>query len=268
MKRYLSLIFPAVMCFAMQSCEKELDIKYKDINPITVIEGQLTLDGATVRLTLTTPMDEPFNNTSLTDADVVITDLTSSLPLSIAVDDSGNYVSATPGVPGHEYELTVTRDGNHYSSTCFMPSPSEIIALQFNWIKMPYDDVAVLQVTFTDDTDIAGQCYWVRLYRNGHAYMWNIVTDIYSADGIINDAFRTSRRDLSQEDEATALREGDIITASVAPISRAMYDYLEAVSSDTSGPRLFTGDLCLGYFLAAPVATASITFQPAQIPTY
>lgn len=108
----------------------------------------------------------------------------------------------------------------------------------------------------------------MRLYRKGIAYKWNLVTGLYGSDGIITDQFMTSRRDLDEEDEQVALRYGDVVTASVSPISREMYDYLEAISSDSNGPALFTGDFCLGYFLASPTVSASITFRPDQITYY
>lgn len=252
----------------LYSCKKELDIEYKDIEPITVIEGRLTQHGAEVRITMTTPMDEPMDLTPLTDAIVTMTDVTDNVSEVLTIDRQGNYTGSVPGRTGHLYELNVKREDNIFTSRCEMPAPTEILDIAFNWIKMPYDHVAVLQVTFSDTLPNVTGYYWVRLYRNGEAYMWNLITDLYSADGIINDVFMTSRRDLDKEDEATALRDGDVIKATVTPISHEMYDYLEAVSSDSNGPSLFSGSFCLGYFLAAPVSETSIVFHPNSIPDY
>ncbi|MDE6368462.1 MAG: DUF4249 domain-containing protein [Muribaculaceae bacterium] len=261
-------IFIVLAILSLQSCKKDLDIKYKDIEPITVIEGQLTLQGANVRITMTTPMDEPMDTTLLTDATVTLTDLTDGTSETLMPDRIGVFTGSTAGIPSHEYELKVIRDGKSYAARCEMASPTDLLSLEFNWIKMPYDQVAVLQVTFTENVSVDGDCYWVRLYRNGKAYMWNIITDLYATNGIINDVIMTSRRDLDEEDEEDALRDGDVVTVSVSPISREMYDYLEAVSSDSNGPALFAGDFCLGYFLASPTVTASITFHPDEIKDY
>ena len=266
-KRYLYLLILTV-AVVFQACEKDLDIKYKDIEPLTVIEGELSLEGARVRITETTPMDEPMDTTLLKDATVILTDLTQVSSETLLPDSSGVFISKWQGTIGHRYELKVTRENKTYSALCDMAQASELLSLEFNWIKMPYDRVATLQITFTDNPAGVGDCYWVRLYRNGKAYMWNLVTDVSAKDGLINDVFMTSRRDLDKEDEQTALREGDIVTASVSPISRDMYDYLEAVSSDSNGPALFSGDFCLGYFLASPTVTSSITFHPDQIKDY
>lgn len=261
-------LFAIVLCMALSGCKKELDIEYKDIAPITVIEGEVNQNGATVRITMTTPMDEPMDTTALTDAVVTLADLTAGSSEVLETDKYGNYRNSVAGIPGHSYRLSVERAGSTFTSVCEYLNPTNILGLEFNWIKMPYDYVAVLQVTFTDSPESNGECYWVRLYRNGEAYMWNLVTDVYESQGIINDVFMTSRKDLDEEDDATALREGDVIRASVSPISREMFDYLQAVSSDSNGPAMYSGDFCLGYFLATPVASSSITFHPDSLPLY
>lgn len=268
MKNIIYFVSILIILITMQGCKKELDIKYKDIDPILVIEGQLSQNGANVRLTQTTPMDEPMNVTPITDAEVILKDLTEGTFLTLYPDDSGSFVSDIPGTEGHTYELNVTHGSGHYSAQCEMRAAAEILSVEFNWIKMPYDYVAVLQVSFKDNPSISGECYWVRLYRNGEAYMWNIKPDMYAQEGVINDVFMTSRKDLDEEDDATALRDGDVITATVSAISREMYDYLEAVSSDSNGPTMFNGDFCLGYFLATPISKESVVFRPDQIPYY
>ncbi|MDE6008302.1 MAG: DUF4249 domain-containing protein [Muribaculaceae bacterium] len=249
------------MLFLAAGCEKEIDIEYHDIEPILVIEGSLTQDGAEVALTLTTPMDEPFTNIFLTDAKVSISDLTVSESFELQPDSRGIFISSVKGVVGHSYRLDVERGGEKYSAVSAMLPPTVITGMEFSWIKMPYDEVAVLQVSFTDDSDLKGERYWLRLYRNGKAYKWTTVSDHLSSGGIIDEVMMTSRRDLDEEDEKDKLEEGDVVTALLAPVSQEMHDYLEALSvGNSNGPRMFQGSFCLGYFLAAPVSTQSILF--------
>lgn len=252
----------------LASCEKELDFEYHDIAPIPVIEGQLTQDGARVKLTMTTPMDEPMDRTPLTDASVTLADLTEGTSAELLPGADGAYITPKPGESGHEYRLTVKRDGTVYSAECLMREPTEITALEFNWIKMPYDHVAVLQVSFRDISSEPGDSYWVRVYRNGAAYMWTPVSDDSAEGGIIRQLFMTTRMDLDEEKEDTILREGDEITVTVAPVSKEFDDYLTAIAGDSNGPQMFSGPLCLGYFLAAPLAKAQIVFHPDQIPYF
>lgn len=265
MKAIIKIIF-LFIGILLTGCEKELDFKYHDIDPILVIEGSLTQTGAEVSLTLTTPMDEPMNRERLTDAEVMIADLTSGEEVSLAPDSEGVFLSDTPGIEGHRYRLTVKRDGEVYTAESTMGGEVDITGMEFNWIKMPYDYVAVLQVSFTDDPESDEDCYWLRLYRNGEAYKWIAINDMLSTNGIINEVMMTTRMDLDEEDEADKLEDGDVVKATVVPVSRAMHDYLEALSvGNSNGPRMFDGGFCLGYFLAGPVTAKEIVFRPGEI---
>lgn len=258
----------ALAGLALTSCEKELDFKYHDIAPVQVIEGALTQEGAKVSLTLTTPMDEPMDRRRLTDATVTITDLTEGSTLELAPDDAGDFRSADPGIPGHEYLLTVTRAGETRTSRTRMYPAVEITDLKFNWIKMPYDDVAALQISFADDPAVKEECYWVRVYRNGEIYMWNEVQDFMAVDGIIDGVLMTSRKDTDEEDDDKVLVDGDVVTVTVTRIDRRLHDYIEAVANDSNGEQLFDGPLCTGYFTAGDVSSRSVTFHPSEIPYY
>lgn len=74
-----------------------------------------------------------------------------------------------------------------------MLTPTEITTLEFQWIKMPYDYVAVLNVEF-NDLPGADDCYWIRLYRNGQPYSWDLVDKSFASEGIVSEAIMTSRR--------------------------------------------------------------------------
>lgn len=258
----------AILTLLLTACEKDLDLKYHYIEPLTVIEAELTPEGCKVGITLTTPMDEPMNLTRLTDADVTVSDLTSGEEYSLIPDDEGFFVDETPGIVGHDYRLTVTRNSQTFRMETTMFPPAEIIGLQFNWINMPYDQVAVFQGLFKDDISSEGDCFWVKLYRNGEIYMWNEIDDRGAVGGVGIFTTMTTRRDTDEENDKTVLHDGDVITMTLSPISRNMHDYLEALQNDSSGPILFSGDKCLGYFIATSPTAASITFHPDDIPVY
>lgn len=262
-------ILPAMILFALAavSCEKELDIKYHDVAPKTVIEAYITESGPEVLITLTTPMDEPMDRTPLTDATVTVTDLSTGLESSLTPDKDGRFRSALVPVAGHSYGLTVSRGGQSFSAVSTMTPPPHIEGMEFSWVEMPYDDVAALQITFSDnDPDLPGECYWLRVFRNGEPYMWSAIRDDLSVDGTINEVLTTSRKDTEEEDEDQLLVDGDVVSVLVSQISREMYDYLQAIRSDSNGPQMFSGDFCLGFFLAAGQASSSVTFHPDEIP--
>lgn len=259
MNRLLGII---LLTLGLMSCQRDLDLKYHDIEPLTVIEATLTAEGARVAVTQTTPMDEPLNHTRLTDAIVIITDLTDDSETALTPDDEGFFVSSVGGIAGHDYRLSVERQGERYEAETQMLPPTEILGMQFFWINMPYDQVAVLQGQFTDNPAIENECYWIKIYRIGEIYQWQEIDDRGAADGIGTFTAMTSRRDTDAEDDSTVLFDGDVMTVEVYPITRLMHNYLEAIGNDSNGPALFTGPRVLGYFLASTPATASITFHP------
>ncbi|MDE5643524.1 MAG: DUF4249 domain-containing protein [Muribaculaceae bacterium] len=252
----------------LAACEKELDFKYHYIEPLTVIEAEITPEGTKAGITLTTPMDEPMDRTRLTDASVTLTDLTDGSVYKLQADAEGFFTDPTPGITGHSYRLTVERGDCHYEAEATMYPPVKIESLEFNWINMPYDQVAVFQAQFSCEHYGSSDCYWIRLFRNGRIYQWGEIDGRGAVDGVYTYFTMTTRRDTDEEDDDTVLYDGDVITCTVSPISRAMHDYLEALQNDSNGPAMFSGDKCLGYFMATSPVSESIAFHPDEIPEY
>ncbi|MDE6229964.1 MAG: DUF4249 domain-containing protein [Muribaculaceae bacterium] len=264
----LRIYLAALGLTALTACEKEIDFDYIDIEPLTVIEAELTPEGSVVAITLTTPMDEPMNRTRLTDATVTLTDLDADTTISLIPDADGNYVDPTPGAVGHRYRLSVERRGAVHEAETEMFGPAEIIGAEFNWIAMPYDDVAVFQAQFRDNPSTTGNCYWTKIFRNGKIYQWGEMDDRGAIGGVATYFTLTSRKNTDEEDDDTVLFDGDTVTVTVCPITRAMHAYLEALANDSNGPAMFTGPRCLGYFMASSPTSATVVFHPDEIPTF
>lgn len=260
MRRYLFLL---LLLPFLTSCEKELDFKYHDVESQFVIEGVISEEGTKVSLSYTVPMNEPLVSEPVIDAEVIMRDLTENISYTL-YPENGIFNSEISGLPQHTYELTVNHQRKIYKSTCLMRKGVEILELNFQWIKMPYDYVAVLEIISTiSDTD--GTCYWTRIYKNGEPYKWLISHGSGAIDGKLSQSTFTTRKNPDDEDDKDNLNEGDVLTVMVWPISLEMYDYLVGISSDSNGPAMFSGDFCLGYFLAAGSAESNITFEPDKI---
>lgn len=265
MKKYFIFIL-SILLFA--SCEKELEFTYHDIEPQLVIEGILDQEGIRVTLSKTTPMNEMIKPDYLTDGEVKIVDETDKSALSLNPASNGIYSAEYQAIPGNEYLLEVKRKGETYVSVCEMRPATKILDLKFQWIKMPYDYVAVLEITFESISAVEDCCYWLKLYRNGEPYKWIVSDNRSDEGGIIHEVVMTSRQDLDREDEKDILREGDEMKVKINTISREMFDYLTAIENDSNGPSMFTGDFCLGYFMASDSASDSIVFHPDEITYY
>lgn len=248
------------------SCEKELDFKYHDVESQLVIEGNLSEEGSQVTLSYTIPMDEPFPSKPVVDAEVILTDLTDNISYPLA-QDKGIFQNKISGIPGHTYELSVNHEGKTYKSTSLMRKGVEILELKFQWIKMPYDHVAVLEIISTV-SEVEGTCYWTKIYKNGEPYKWLVSHGSGAIDEELTQTTFTTRQNPDDEDDEDNLKDGDVLKVVVLPVSLEMYDYVTGISSDSNGPAMFTGDFCLGYFLASEEAESSITFHPEEIPYY
>lgn len=268
MRSIYILITTLIVAILSTSCEKELDFDYHRIDPIAVIEGSLTDREARVAVTFTTPMDEPFADKHVTDATVSLIDHSSGLTYALEPGDNETFHLTEGGVTGHTYSIDVqTADKRYTSLKSTMLLPVEITAAEFQWIEMPFDDMAIIALSFTDINPDYGDSYWIRLYRNGKAYSWTVTNDLFSKDGSIDIVITTTRRDLDEEEENQKIEKGDEVTVSVTPVERAILDYLVALQiGNSNGPAMFEGDRCLGYFLASPVAAETLIFDPDTMP--
>ena len=248
------------------SCEKELDFKYHDVESQLVIEGTLSTKGSVVALSYTVPMNEPLSQEYIEDAEVTLTDMINNVTYNL-IPENGIFCDALSGIPDHIYELSVNHKGRIFKSKCLMRSGVEILDLRFQWIKMPYDHVAVLEINSTISKNI-DTCYWTRIYKNGEPYKWLMSHGSGAINGILSQTTFTTRQNPDDSNDSDTLKDGDRLNVMIWPISLDMYDYLVGISSDSNGQQMFSGDFCLGYFLAGESAEAEIIFRPSEIPYY
>jgi lipoprotein len=258
----------AIAVVVLWGCEKELDFKYRDVPAIPVIEAYVDQSHADIAVGWTTPMDEPLDTLPAENVLATLTETDSGRRIALTRQPDGHFTAPVAYRPGAEYRLEVELDGKSFHASGTMAEAVTGLELEFGWIKMPYDHVAVLKTSFHDLHDEPGDRYWIRVNRNGEFYKWVVTDDSGASKDRVESVMMTSRMDTEKEDESDVLRKGDIVEVSVTPVSRAMADYLEAIANDSNGPAMFDGPLCLGYFLVAPVTSATILFDPDNMDYY
>lgn len=72
----------------LTSCEKELDFKYHEVESQIVIEGNVTQNGTSVLITKTTPMNEKLDLTPITDAEIVVCDVTTGVETVLKINET------------------------------------------------------------------------------------------------------------------------------------------------------------------------------------
>lgn len=292
MRKPFAIIMSA--CLLLISCEKEIDFRYRHIDPLTVIEANLTETSASVIITETTDVDEPMDRTRYTDATVTLTDMTEGSSRQLLPDSEGVFTysglsgaSGSAGIPGHSYRLDVERGGWLHTSECEMLRPADIVDFRLYRIKPPMMDMIVAQVTFLDNNPlIAGDSYIVRFFRNGEIFSVGTITDIQAVGGVlvtsinVPDTRDFSESDFEGRDHDDLLWEGDELTVTVVPAPARYLHYLVALNQGSNGPLMYETkplagtrpasgeDFCLGYFLTAPETSRSVIIRSADIPDY
>ena len=246
-----------LFCLLLTGCEKEITLDYNSVEKLPVIEGRITNEATEVIITYTRDMEDPVKSTGI-DGAVVTISYGNGINETLEYGNNGYYYSPSglKGQSGTTYTLSVTIDGQEYTSHSTMQNQARIKSTKFEWVN--FMNARVLFYGIEID-DIVGEenYYYYNMYRNGENYMWDVFSDRGYTDGVItNDIYcmveSTSGNNID-EDPDEILYDGDIITLEVKAIDRRTYDYLYSLilneSASTNPINNFSGG-CLGYFSA------------------
>lgn len=257
---------PILLLFS--ACEKEIEIDYRDIEPLYVVNGSISNEGCEVTITKTRNIDNPEISTGVQVEYVSISDNAgSSVPLSYSYD--GNYYAeGLTGESGTTYTLNVMIDGVFIESSSTMPGEVKIDEMSMHWEDLMGNDMLHLVVDVKDvRADI--NYYYYRVLRNGKLYKWNVIKDMdsdsrgYEFD--INLMSRNKAEKNDPDDYDSVIFEGDEITVEVRAIDLRTYDYLFSAKlsgQNSSNPiNNYNIEDILGYFSAYYTVSESFVFN-------
>lgn len=270
MKHFFSIILASSLL--LTGCEKEIEIDYRSVDKLYVIEGRITGETTEVIVTHTRDMGSPVKGSGIEVTSVEIS-TNDGFTEKLEYQSDGFYRSPSglTGNPLQTYTLSVSMDGKEYISSSTMQKQAGIESMKFQWFDV-MDERGLICVLGVND--IAGEenhyCY--RMYRNGELYRWNTLRD-RGKDGetISINIFCMSEsmaQDNKEDDRDEILYEGDEITIELRTIDKKAYDYLYSLglSERTSFNPIddFSGE-CLGYFSAYSVVRQQIVFRYSEI---
>lgn len=141
----------------LSSCEKIVDLKLDNANPVLVIDGGINdqNENQEVKISRTYNFTEPNKFNGVSGAKVVVTRPNGST-VTYSEVSPGIYQSVkTRGVPGNTYILNVTLEGKTYTASSTMPGRVVLDSLtfkQFNffstkntYVAVNYNDPAAVQ---------------------------------------------------------------------------------------------------------------------------
>lgn len=255
----------------LSSCEEEIQLDYRPIDPLYVIEGHVCNDGSGVVITGTRDIDDPVLKDGIEVQSVTLSS-DNGIKETLVYGKDGIYSSRSfVGKPGETYTLTVVIDGESVISSSTMPGYTEIISTRMRWEETMGNDMLHLIVEVSDKADDINY-YYYRILRNGKLFKWNVVRDLDSSNSTIQFDISCMSRDKAEkndpDDYDSILFEGDDITIEVRAIDMKTYDYLFSAKlsgQNHSNPIYnFNGEV-LGYFSAYTTTSKSFVFHYSDI---
>lgn len=250
------------------SCEKDIDIDYRQVDPLYVVEANLTQDLTRVRITMTQAMDDNSGGKGVEGATVVITS-GDSISRRLNYSRNGYYQSALRGIPGTRYDLTIDVDGRRFTASSVMQPRPTFNNFRFVWKRVTSERIMLGDLRIQD---IPGSTnyYFLHIFRNNIGYRWAVATDDQrDANGELQQVFTfVSERDQEKGTSDDVLHDGDRLHIEIRAIDRAAYDYLYSMqlmdNTGTNPITNFTGG-CLGYFTAYNQITYDCVFHPEEV---
>ena len=280
------LLYIVSLLLVVVACQKEIELDYRDIEPVVSIEGRVTNEQVYVLITRTRSMNDSVKGRGIGGAVVTISSEDGTEQLVYDVRD-GYYrpASGMKGVPGRTYRLDVTLDGHQYAASSTMPRQAPIVSTQFIWQSLLDNGMLMYEMWASDPEPDVRNYYWYRVDRRAKdpkvrqkqgtdAYRWSSFDDrgainarIYRDIMCVNEEMMDGQ-DIEDDQLKSILFDGDTITLQLMTIDRAMFEYYQSLSV---GQRMGANPIsnisggCLGYFAAGSVSHADTVIYNKNI---
>jgi len=275
MKKIFSILFLAIMCVCLLSCQKEITLPYRSIDPVLVVEGKINQDGACISLKKTVDMEAQLASSEIVkDAKVCVEYGNESVSFSQNPEDGAYYPNGDfVGVPGTTYTLKIESDGNVYTSSSRMNSPVEVIDHGFRCVDFAGLKTWMYSATVLDTPDEENY-YVFYFYENDKIFSWDVLYDKGHDGEVLHFDVAIQMDDVVEtgSEYFDTLPVGGKATLEIRSVDKKTYDYFYslAVTMMTYGNALvdITGKdsegedvACLGFFSSFSSARMDEIFQ-------
>jgi hypothetical protein len=227
MKFLINNIYLLIFLFGFSSCEKVIDIKVRESDTKYVVEGVITNEPGScfVYLSRTQAFNENNNFEKVSGAIVKIKD--NGVETTLAETQPGVYHStAITGIPGHQYDLSVTINNNVFTATCTMPQPVKLDTLYI--APGPFGQFQFANVAYTDPPGVKNNYRFVQ-YVNGKQdpeIFWE--NDEFTDGQQILELLDTG---VDKQDDPRNINSGDQVTIEMLGLDEAVYKYWYSLQS-------------------------------------
>ena len=260
------MVFGAIL---LSSCTKDLDIDYENIEPIYVIEGDITDEPAKVKITQTRNMNDSVKGQGLPGAEVVLSDDSGKIEKLVYGND-GYYRSPSGwrGETFRKYTLNVKIGGKEFSATSTMQAPVSLESTKFIWMSAAGIRMMLLKfnIAYPEVTEGLSFTHF-RLYKNGQFYRSEtgkqMALSVKSGNGLLGCTTEKKMDEDKPEDADAILHDNDKVHFEVWTVDSNVYDYffsLKVGKKDTTNPISNITGGALGYFSAHHVCSVDKVF--------
>ena len=230
MKSIISIVFIALL-FA--SCEKIVDLKYKDNQSRLIIEGNITNEAGPyfVKISKSVSLTETGNYPAIDNAIVTISDDAGNSETLTSQGDGLYHTSALTGTTGRTYTLTVQAENQTYIAQSTMLQQVSFDAIKVEEITSAGGDKEYNLIPVYHDPVAKGNNYRFVLSVNNKLINQHFIQN----DEIKNGNINTLRLEINDDD--LKIKPGDLIDITMQCIDKnvALY-YTTLALIANSGP--------------------------------
>jgi len=282
MNSMLSRFWIILICTILVSCEKDIDIKLDETQPLLVVDGSIE-NGRPPIIILSKSLDyfgklspAQLSASFVHQASVTISDGIKSYALRedssalgngflyyFYTTDVSDPVNFMTGELNTTYELRIETDGITYTSSTKIPEITRRIDSLWSEPVKGFDDTTLARMMIMA-TDKPGYGDYIRYFTKANTQPfypgYNSVFDDQVIDGktYTIQVDRGLNKNVDNEDEDIYFNEGDIVTLKLCNIDRNTFDFwrtfefnFQGIGNPFSSPTKVTGNIsngALGYF--------------------
>lgn len=263
MKKIFSILFIALF-FA--SCEKTVELKYKDNQSRIIIEGNISNEAGPyfIKITKSIPLSVIGNYPTVDNATVTISDDAGNSETLISQGNGMYRTTATSGVEGRTYTLTVNAENQTYTAQSTMPQKVLFDSIKMEKVIMMGEAEYNLIPVYNDPLAKGNNYRFVLTVNN------KLINQHFTQNDEVKNGVANTQR-LEVNDNDLKLKTGDAVTIQMQCIDKKVslyYTALALMADSGPGGGTTAGDPptnisngALGLFSAHTVETKNKTIQ-------
>ena len=220
----------------MASCTKELDIDYRQVEPIYILQADITDSPAKAQLTQSRDMSDPNKPAGIGTAQIVLRDDQGrSEELVFGSDGYYRSPSGWVGETGRTYTLTATIDGKQYAATSTMRPAATLDSIGYIWLSTSGMKMLIMQCYHTYPEGVNQNYTYVTATKNGDFFRNQAAKQFNPQERNAIALLGCTTEKVMDEDEPdkqdVILHDGDKVHVELWTIDLPVYDYFSSLRS-------------------------------------